>query len=374
MTGRMIRVLLATSLAVLILGWAAPASAQNGTMAGRAVDAEGRTKDRNGKPLAGRMSLTDFTIGLSEGTVTLELKGEPARKFQVVTDQNGEWYKSGLPPGTYDISVRREWRDPDSSRTVNNKPVIFLATMTGVVLKPGEKLRVPDMPALTEEAIAAGRRAPTVAPPGMSNKETEAANKRNAELDSLFTGANAAVAAGNYADAVAKLAAIAEKTEKCGRCFVRIGEIELKRNEQAAAEAAFLKAIELDPANPDPYSQLAAMYNGMRKFDEAAKMGAKAAELMGSLGSTDPVTVYNQGVIFWNAGNVEAAKEEFAKAVKLDPKRANAQYFLGMTTYVMAASGKGALIDAKAPLQEYLKLAPTGEYAANAKEFLASIK
>ena len=374
MTGRLNRVMFATSLAVLILGWAAPASAQNGSMAGRAVDSEGRTKDRNGKPLAGRMSLTDGTIGLSEGTVTLELKGEPVKKFQVVTDQNGEWYKSGLPPGTYDISVRREWRDPDSSRTVNNKPVIFLSTLAGVVLKPGEKLRVPDMPALTEEAIAAGRRAPTVAAPGTSNKDTEAANKRNAELDSLFTGANASIAAGNYDDAIAKLTAIADKTEKCGRCYVKIGEIELKRNGQPAAEAAFLKAIELDPANPDPYAQLAAMYNGLGRLPEAVKMGAKASELMSALGSTDPIAVYNQGVIQWNAGNVEAAKEEFAKAVKLDPKKANAQYFLGMTTFVLASSGKGALIDAKAPLQEYLKLAPTGEYAANAKEFLASIK
>jgi Flp pilus assembly protein TadD len=372
MAGRLIRVLLATSLAVLVLGWATPASAQNGTLSGRVVDAERRVTDKYGQPVPGFGKLNqDKQLGLNAATVTMVLKGEPPREFKVVTDAFGEWYKSGLPPGTYDISIKLEWVDrTDMSKSP--KPVVFVGTMAGVVLKPGEKRRLADIGGLTEEAVAAGRKAPVTS--SLTSAEAEAANKRAAELDSLFTGANAAIAAGNYADAVAKLTAIADKTEKCGRCFVKIGEIELKRNEQPAAEAAFLKAIELDPANPDPYAQLAAMYNGLGRLPEAVKMGAKAAELMGSLGSTDPIAVYNMGVIQWNAGNVEAAKEEFAKAVKLDPKKPNAQYFLGMTTFVLASSGKGALIDAKAPLQEYLKLAPTGEYAANAKEFLASIK
>ena len=374
MTGRLNRVVVATSLAVLILGWAAPASAQNGTLSGRVIDSERRVTDKFGQPVPGLGKLNqDGQLGLSAATVTLELKSEPPRQFKVSTDTYGEWYKSGLPPGTYDISVKLEWVDrTDMSKSP--KPVIFTATMAGVVVKPGEKRRLADLGALTDEAVAAGRRAPVAVASNLSAAEAEAANKRAAEENSLLTGVDTAVAKKDYADAIAKLTEITARRDGCGRCFVRMGEIELLRNDQAAAEAAFVKAIELDPANPDPYSQLAAIYNGMRRFDEAAKMGAKAAELMGSLGSTDPVTVYNQGVIFWNAGNVEAAKGEFAKAVKLDPKRANAQYFLGMTTFVLASSGKGALIDAKAPLQEYLKLAPTGEYAANAKEFLASIK
>jgi tetratricopeptide (TPR) repeat protein len=365
-------VLLATSLAVLILGWAAPASAQNGTLSGRVIDSERRVTDKHGQPVPGLGKQNpDGQLGLHAATVTLDLKGDTPRQFKVVTDTFGEWYKSGLPPGTYDISVKLEWVDrTDMSKSP--KPVVFTATMAGVVVKPGEKRRLADIGALTEEAVAAGRRAPVTT--SMSAAEAEAANKRAAEENALLTGVDTAVKEKNYADAIAKLTEITTRRDGCGRCFVRMGEIELLRNDEKAAEAAFVKAIELDPANPDPYSQLASMYNGMRRFEEAAKMGAKAAELMGSLGSTDPVAVYNQGVIFWNAGNVEAATTEFAKAVKLDPKRANAQYFLGMTTYVLASSGKGALIDAKAPLQEYLKLAPTGEYAANAKEFLASIK
>jgi beta-lactamase class A len=32
--------------------------------------------------------------------VTLELKGESPKKFQLLTDANGDRYKAGLPPGT----------------------------------------------------------------------------------------------------------------------------------------------------------------------------------------------------------------------------------------------------------------------------------
>jgi tetratricopeptide (TPR) repeat protein len=383
MTRQLVRILWAAALVVMCVSLAVPAFAQNGTLSGRVVDSERRVTDRYGQPIPGfgkPKDQTDPQLGLSEATVTLELKGESPRKFQTITDAYGEWYKSGLPPGTYDISVKSEWRDPVPGRTT--KLVVFIATAPGVVLKPGEKARVPDMGALTEEAVAAGRRPPASAPAGMSNTQIEAANRRNAELEVLMKDANAASDAGNHAEAVTKLTALAEKLAEdkkiCAPCYAKIGEAQVKLADMAAAEAAFLKAIEYDPKAPAPYSQLAALYNSQRKFDEAAKMSAKASELAGGSaggsGGGDATSVYNQGVIFMNAGKMEEAHAEFAKAVKLNPKHANSQYWFGLTTYSLAASGKGKMIDAKAPFEEYLKLEPTGQYAADAKALLATIK
>ena len=82
-----------------------------------------------------------------------------------------------------------------------------------------------------------------------------------------------------------------------------------------------------------------------------------------------PASVFNQGVIFWNQSKVPEAKAMFEKATELDPKLADAHYWLGMA-YV----NEGKLTDAKAPFQEYLKLAPTGQYADTAKAILATIK
>jgi TolA-binding protein len=55
--------------------------------------------------------------------------------------------------------------------------------------------------------------------------------------------------------------------------------------------------------------------------------------------------------------------------VELNPKMADAQYWLGMA-YVNLAKNAEAI---KA-MNEYLKLAPTGEHADVAKAILASIK
>lgn len=376
MARRLVHTLWASTLALLVLGWAAPALAQNGTINGRVIDSDRRTTDRNGKPLSGKQSPIDFLIGMNEATVTFELKSEPPKKFQVITDANGEFYKAGLPPGTYDITVWREWRDPDTSRAT--KPVVFRASLMSVTLKPGEKLVLPNMSALTEEALAAGRKPPAAAAANVSNAQIEADNKRNAELETLFKDANAASDAGNFADAIAKLTSLAEKLgdkTPCGACYVKIGEAQLKMKDVDAAEKSFLKAIDLDPKQPAAYTQLAAIYNGQKKFDEAAKMGAKANELMGAGGGGgDATSIYNQGIILWNAGKAAEARNEFAKVVKMDPRNAKAQWFLGLSTFSAAAGGDGKMLDAKAPLQEYLKLEPTGEFAEQAKALIAAIK
>ena len=367
-------------LALGFVAWAAPALAQNGSISGRVVDSESRTLSRDKKPLAGHQNPVDFMIALSEAQVTLEFKGEPAKKYTVITDLDGLWYKGSLPPGTYDITVRREWRDPDTSRTPNNKPVVFLASATAV-LKPGEKLKLPDIHALTEESIAAGHRPPSAAapPPGASNAAIDAANKRNAELNTLLKDANGLFDAGKYEESIAKYLAVAQKLEGsdqgCARCFVKAGEAYSKMKNPTEAEKMFVKATEVDPNIADAYIQLAALYNGMNKFDEAAKMSAKANELTASaVGGGDPTALYNQGVILWNGGKAKEARDAFARAVKADPKNAKAQYYLGLTTFSAAAAGDGKMTDAREPLMAYLRLEPTGEFAESAKGILAAIK
>ena len=111
------------------------------------------------------------------------------------------------------------------------------------------------------------------------------------------------------------------------------------------------------------------IYNGQEKFDEAAE-DEQEGQRTGRRERgrrRSPIDLYNQGVILWNAGKVEEARRNSPKAVQLDPKMAKAQYYLGLTTFSLAATGKVKMIDAKAPLEEYLKLEPNGEFADAAK-------
>ena len=99
-------------------------------------------------------------------------------------------------------------------------------------------------------------------------------------------------------------------------------------------------------------------------------MSTKANELIGAGGGGgDANTVFNQGIILWNASKIPEAAVQFEKATKLDPE-ARRRSLLARH----GASEQGKLPEAKAPFTEYLKLAPTGQYAETAKAILATIK
>jgi len=127
----------------------------------------------------------------------------------------------------------------------------------------------------------------------------------------------------------------------------------------------------MKPDSPDAYNALANVYNAEKKFDDAAKMTEEANKRAGGgavLGS-NPDAVYNQGVIFWNAGKIPDAKKQFEETLKLKPDHADAHYWVGM-----ADLNEGKIPDALTHFEEYLKLAPTGQYADQAKGIVSQLK
>jgi Flp pilus assembly protein TadD len=316
---------------------AAPAWAQTGALRGKVVNEDGRPVDA--------------------AEIILDFVGDVKHSLKTISDRNGEWVRAGLPlsPGTW---------------TITAKKFDLLGTAEKISIKPGEAVRVPDIVMQTPASRAKGVK--PVVP--MSSEAAAAAARKQAETDKLLEEANTAITAGNHDEAIAKLTALAERlmadrNDRCAPCHAKIGDIYVLKNDGKAAEAAFLKAIEIDPAMPGPYNALAAIYNEQRRFEEATKMSTKATELMGTAGTTDPNALYNQGVILWNQSKVAEAKAQFQKVVDLDPKMADAHYWLGM-----ANVNQGNLPEAKKAFETYLQLAPKGQYADTAKAILAQIK
>lgn len=196
-----------------------------------------------------------------------------------------------------------------------------------------------------------------------------AVSDKQAAIAAAFKSAQAAADAGSFDDAVAQFTKLAADVPKCTVCYVQIGRALAKKGDNTGAEAAFKQAVDADTTKPDGYSELAAFYNAQKKFDEANKASAKANELMAASGSSDPVAIFNQGIILWNQSKAAEAQVQFEKAAQLDPKMADAQYFLGMTLV-----NQGKLPEAKKPFETYLSLAPTGQYADQIKGLLAVIK
>ena len=164
---------------------------------------------------------------------------------------------------------------------------------------------------------------------------------------------------------------------KCVECYSNIGANYAQKKDWTQAEASYKKAIELDPNAADAYNGLANVYNAQKKFDQAAEASAQAMKLASAAGAAGGAAgggasasaMFNQGVILWNAGKIPDAKKQFEDAVKADPKLADAHYWLGM-----ANLNEGKMPDAATHFDDYLKLAPTGQYAEQAKGILTQIK
>ncbi len=269
--------------------------------------------------------------------------GDVKREFDnVKSNVKGEFLRAGLAPGTWQVTATKE-------TLIGNVNVVLSLD-----------------PAIVRIELGAPKNA---APAGMSAKQIEESNKKQIQLEADFNAAKTAFDSGDFDGAVTNLQKIIVSLPTCAACYLSMGDAYSKKNDLENAEKAYLKSIELDPGKPQPYAALATVYNGQKKFDEANKMSAKANELSEAAGGGDANSTFNQAVILWNQGKAVDAEPVFLKATKLDPKMADAFYWLGMCRI-----NQGKLPDAKAPFLEYMKLAPTGQYADQVKGMLEIIK
>jgi Flp pilus assembly protein TadD len=349
-----IRALWAGVVVAALIATAAPAAGQAGSIA----RIRGRVVDEKSQPVAD-VEITIQSVG-----------GDQQNEYKVKTGRDGVFQHAGVYAGSgagvYTIVARKGDLEGE---------------MRGVAVKGGIVNPIPDI------IMTAAVGGPTT--PGgarMTAAEIADFNRKQEELKQLYEGVNADIDAKNYDGAIAKLQAIIEGRKDCANCYAALGGVYLRKGDLPNAEKAHLEAIKLDPKLAASYDDLGTIYNQQRKFAEAAKMTTTAMELnqaaaasAGAAGGSAPTgndakSLYNQGVILWNQTGADPkkipqARAYFERAVKLDPKYANAQYQLGLALY-----SEGKMAESKGPLEEYLKLAPSGENAATAKAILATIK
>ena len=314
---------------VLCVLLASPAAAQVGTLRGRVVD-------EAGKPIA-------------DAQVVFQTKDDPKFRVTAKTNAKGEYIQAGL------TSAKAAWSVSATKDGVT-------AGIANIDVPYKNVAEVPDLVL----------RAAKAAPPLNMGSSTPGrdAEKLKAELGKTFEEASAALSANSYDVAIAKFNEIIAKLPTCDICYLRIGDVSVKKGDLAAAEAAYKKAIEVEPKSAEAYENLASVYNTQKKYADAGEASKKATELRSALGASgdDATSFYNAGVIFWNQSKAVEAAEQFAKAIKADPSMADAHYYYGM-----ALINQGKVPEAKTELQQYLKLAPTGQYADTAKSILGSL-
>ncbi len=300
-----------------VIGLAVPAFAQSTGMV------KGKVTDAKNQPVDGAKVVIEFKEGVT-------------RKFEVKTNKKGEYIQIGLQPGMCQITATKDGVGTGMQET---KISIGSTQQVDIAL----------------QAAGAGG--------GSLSKEEEAFRK-------AFTEGIEANKAGKHDEAIAKFTEALKGRPDCYACQYNIGGSLMQKQDYPAAEAAFQAAAKLDPTSAEPYNALANLYNATKKFDQAAAMTSEALKRGGgSAGAGSPETTFNQGVTLWNAGKIAEAKAQFEAAVKAKPDYADAQYWVGM-----ANLNEGKMPEAATAFEQYLKLAPTGQCAAQVKTVLAQIK
>jgi Tfp pilus assembly protein PilF len=309
----------------LLLGLAVagtPAFAQTGQVKGKVVDAKDQPVEK--------------------AQVVIEATDGMGRKFNVTTNRRGEYIQIGLPPGQYRITATKDALTDMHEQRIGLDPV-----EVNLTLRPG--------------GGGGGAASP---------EERKKAEARVAAIRGNFDAGVKLSNEGKHDEAIAKFNEVLKEAPKCVECYTNIASLQMSKKDYDAAEATYKQALTVNPNSAEAYNGLATVYNAQKKFDQAAEASAQAAKLgAASPGGASAATVFNQGVIAWNASKIPEAKKAFEEAVKLDPKLAEAHYWLGM-----ANLNEGKMPEAASSFDEYLKLDPSGKYAEQAKGILSQIK
>jgi Flp pilus assembly protein TadD len=157
------------------------------------------------------------------------------------------------------------------------------------------------------------------------------AQNRRAEAKKRFE--DALTLAPDYVEPLAELAelAIAERqpdaavdrverqmarAPKSGAIPQLLGRLHERRGDTQRAEAAYLKALEIQPTMASPYVALARLYSNSGKHDQALRNVAEALKRR----PKDLGAQMLQGIVYEQKGDVAGAMKAYEKALALNPR------------------------------------------------------
>jgi tetratricopeptide (TPR) repeat protein len=333
---------------------------------------EGDVKSADGTPLKGALVKIDRK----------DIKGH----YQVKSDKKGHYFHTGLPLGTYKLSLELDGKDVDFVDNVRTK--LGDSTVIDFDLQKNKERQQSLAQAAASGTLskeqASGISAEEKAKLEKAMKEREQSLAKNKALNDAFNQGMQAMTAKQYDAAVAAFVKASEMDPKqnvvwaqLAEAYVQSAAVKTGADQQAEMQKgldAYTKALELQPENANYHNNFALALARAKKTTEAQAELTKAAQI-------DPPNAgryfFNLGAVLVNTGQNDAACDAFKKAIDGDPKYADAQYQYGMCLLGKAQiTPEGKIIAAtgtKEALQKYLELKPDGPFADSAKGALASL-
>ena len=313
----------APALAFLVaLACAIPSYSQSGGVFGKIID-------RDGKAIA------DAIVAIDRSEVGLH--------YEVKSDKNGNYSKTGLDDGTYRLSVTHNGISIGAAQ---------ISVSLGFRVDQSFDLRV-DRSSKGNATI--------------SKAQKEAEQKANTETQGAFNLGVTALTAKNYDEAVKQFSLAAERKPNLPVIFSRLGDTYMEAKKFSEAADAYKKASELSPDNPSYFYNLGIAATRASRFEAGKPAIEKAVQLDPSIGG---MAFLNFGKLLGEKGQDKEAAEALQRSIKQDPKGADGYYQLGLL-YMKNAETMAASIP---QFEKYLQLAPKGADAGTAKQLVEAVK
>jgi tetratricopeptide (TPR) repeat protein len=314
----------------------------------------GTCKDREGK--------------LIVGATVQWVNQDTSTKYELKTNNRGEYFSLGIQPGNYKVSL------------IQNGQVLFYVNGYHVML--GGQVNKVDFDLQKEAAQQA--------PPQMTEEQKaaqEKAAKENAnikQLNTMLADSQTALQAGNFDQAINTLKQATTVDPSKDLVWFKLGEAyraaggkqtdpAQKKQMFEDAIAAYEKANQLKPNNAPYLNNIGDAYAKAGRTDDAVKAYTQAAQL-------DPTNAaqywFNLGAVLTNTGKVDEAVQAFDKAIAADPNKADAYYWKGVNMLGKAKLEGNKMVAPEGTadaFNKYLALQPTGQFAEPAKQMLASM-
>ena len=280
-----------------------------------------------------------------ETRVRVKLSSMMAGDRYVNTNENGGFRFSGLPQGTYTISVDREKEYEPVSQNVD------VMQFRGA---PAQTLTV---------NLRLSPKGSTDAKPGVVNAELAAAPSAAQEH---FKKAGELIKTENRKGAIEELKLAISVYPKFSLAYNEIGLQYIKLNELDNAAEAFRSSIKVNPENFDAHLNLGVIYYTQKKYAEAEPELRAANKPRDNIAGVR----YYLGMTVANLGKFDEAEIELQAAIKLGgPEMKEAHRVLSII-YGARGDNKKSLKE----LEAYVKLAPDATDIEQLKARIAQLK
>ena len=360
MFARAYQVALLTTALLISAGFA---SAQTGRLAGKVIG-------EDGQPMKGAV-------------VRVERQEMPGGA-KVKTNKRGEYLFGFLQMGVY--SVFLEVEGVEKARVNGVKPASAgdPAVLDFDLGKEAANRKAAESGQLSEQQLNNMSAEQRKRYEERLNKRREQIGK-NKELNDAYNAGMQAMEAKNFEVAIASFKKAGEvdpsQVAVWGQLAMAHSQFANSQRGDAAAAAraesiaAYRKAIELKPDDANFHNNMGLELIRSGKMEEGKQELANAAVLSPNNAGKFH---YNLGATLMNQGDADAAIEAFRDAANATPPYPDAYYQIGVTLMGKATvDDKGNTIPAEGTIEafeNYLAAAPTGPYAATAKNLLATLQ